>query len=244
MADESKARYTTMIRDLPRAERPRERLKQAGPSALSNSELVAILLRTGTGGESVLTMSSNVLSRVGGLAGMGRVSYGELCSMNGISDAKACQLLAAFELGRRLVSLSPEERTVIHSPRDVANLLSAEMGFFDQEHLRVLLLSTKNEVLGIHEIYVGNVSASIVRVAEVLRPALRENCPSIIVVHNHPSGDPSPSAEDVLITRQIASGAEMMDVELLDHIVIGGQSHVSLKEKGLGFAKPSSDTQP
>jgi DNA repair protein RadC len=106
----------------------------------------------------------------------------------------------------------------------------------------VLLLSTKNEVLGIHEVYVGNVNASIVRVAEVLRPALRENCPSIIVVHNYPSGDPSPSAEDVLVARQIASGAEMMDGELLDHIVIGGQSHVSLKEKVLGFGKLKPDT--
>ena len=170
-----------------------------------------------------------------GLAGVARATYGELCARNGVSDAKACQMLAAFELGRRLVSLSPEDRAVIRSPQDVANLLSAEMAFFDQEHLRVLLLSTKNEVLGVHEVYKGNVNASIVRVAEVLRPAVRENCPSVIVVHNHPSGDPTPSAEDVLVTREIASGGSLMDIELLDHVVIGSHSWVSMKEKGLGF---------
>ena len=109
------------------------------------------------------------------------------------------------------------------------------MGFLDQEHLRVLLLNSKNEVLDTQEIYKGNVSASVVRVAEVLRPAVRNNCPSIIIVHNHPSGDPSPSPEDILITRELRTGAELMDIELLDHIIIGGQGHVSLKEKGLGF---------
>ena len=134
-----------------------------------------------------------------------------------------------------MVSLSPEDRAVVRSPQDVANLLSAEMGLLDQEHLRVLLMSTRGEVRGVHEVYVGNVNASIVRVSEVLRPAVRENCPSIIVVHNHPSGDPTPSPEDVMITRQIVAGGEMLDIEVLDHIVIGGRSHVSLKSKGLGF---------
>ena len=109
------------------------------------------------------------------------------------------------------------------------------MAALRQEHLRVLLLSSKNEVLGVHEVYIGNVSASIIRVGEVLRPAIRENCPSIIVVHNHPSGDPTPSAEDILITRKIKSGAEMVDVELLYHIIVGGHGFVSLKDKRLGF---------
>ena len=228
-------RYTTMIRDLPQGERPRERLKALGPHALSNSELIAILLRTGVKGESVLDLSTHLLARLGGLSRMGRASYGELSSVHGISEAKACQVLAAFELGRRLVSLSPEDRAIIRSPQDVSNLLAAEMGFLDQEHLRVLLLSSKNEVLGIHGVYVGNVNASIIRVAEVLRPAIRENCPAMIVVHNHPSGDPSPSPEDIMITRKITAGAQMVDLEVLDHIIIGGQTHVSMKNKGLGF---------
>ena len=163
------------------------------------------------------------------------MSYGELCALKGISDAKACQLLAAMELGRRSVSLRPEGRATIHAPGDVFNLLGAEMGVLEQEHLRVILLNTKNEVRATQEVYVGNVNSAVVRVAEVLRPAVRENCPSIIIVHNHPSGDPSPSPEDILVTRQVRTGGEAMDIELLDHVVIGGAGFVSLKEKGLGF---------
>ena len=239
MAQESGPEYTTMIRDLPRGERPRERLREVGPGSLSNSELIAILLRTGLRGQSVLDLSGYLLARLGGLPGLARVSYGELCALKGVSDAKACQLLSAFELGRRLVSLSPEDRTIVRSAQDVANLMAAEMGFLDQEHLRVLLLSSKGAVMGVHEVYIGNVSSAIVRVAEVLRPAVRENCPSVIVVHNHPSGDPTPSPEDVLITRKIVAGGEMIDVEVLDHIIIGGQAHVSMKSKGLGFTRPN-----
>ena len=235
MTDEARTPYATMIRDLPQAERPRERLRELGPGYLSNPELIAILLRTGVKGESVLSLSTRVLSSFGGLGGIARVTYAELCSLKGVSDAKACQLLAAFELGRRLVSLHPEGRAKIGSPQDVFNLLGAEMGHLDQEHLRVLLLSTKNEVRAVREVYVGNVNASVIRVSEILRPAVRENCPSIIIVHNHPSGDPQPSPEDILVTRQVRTSGEMMDIELLDHVIIGGQGYVSLSEKGLGF---------
>ena len=235
MSYERGPEYTTMIRDLPQGERPRERLKELGPNSLSNPELIAILLRTGVEGESVLNMSMGLLSRLGGLSGLARASYAELCALKGVSDAKACQVLAAVELGRRLGSLHPEGRALARSPQDVFNLQGAEMELLDQEHLRVLLLNTKNEVQSVREIYVGNVNSSVVRVAEVLRPAIRENCPSIIVVHNHPSGDPTPSPEDILVTRRIRSSGEMMDIDLLDHIIIGGKSFVSLKEKGMGF---------
>ena len=229
------ARHVATIGDMPEFERPRERLREVGPHALSNSELIAILLRTGSIGENVLDLSGRVLREVDGLRGVGRVTYDELCEIHGISDAKACQVLAALELGKRLVSLSPEDRPRINEPRDVANLLSAEMSLLDQEQLRVLMVSTKNEILGAHQVYQGNVNSSIVRVAEVLKPAVRANCPSIIVVHNHPSGDPTPSPEDVLITNKIRAGAEMMDIELLDHVVIGSRGHVSMKDRGLGF---------
>ena len=219
MAAESPA-YTTMIRDMPQGERPRERLRDYGAASLSNSELIAILLRTGLGGES---------------AGLGRATFGEMCSQKGISEAKACQLQAAFELGRRLVSLHPEDRAVIHSPEDVANLLGAEMAILNQEHLRVLLLDTKNHVTAVSEIYIGNVNSSIVRPAEVLRPAVRDNSASIILVHNHPSGDPTPSPEDVAITRQIRESGELLGIDVLDHIILAGRRHVSLKERSLGF---------
>ena len=181
--------------------------------------------------ENVLPLSSRLLARFDGLAGLGgRITFAELCAERGLSEAKACHLLAGLELGWRFVSLAPQERAVIHSPQDVANLLAAELATLDQEHLRVLLLNTRNEVLSIQEIYVGNVNSSMVRPAEVLRPAIRNNAPSIIVVHKHPSGDPTPSREDVAITRLLVSPGELLGMELVDHMIIGsGNRYVSLK---------------
>ena len=224
-----------MIRDLPAAERPRERLLHYGASALSNAELIAILLRTGLEGESALGVAQRLLSRFSGLRGIATASYGELSAERGISDAKYCHLVAALELGRRLASVSVEDRVVIRSPQDVANLLMAEMSLLSQEHLRVLLLTSKNQVLGVHNIYVGTVNTSLVRAAEVLRPAIRDNCPAIILVHNHPSGDPAPSTQDVDLTRQLHEASQVLNIDLLDHIVIGHHGFVSMKEKGLGF---------
>ena len=148
MAAEAGVTYTTMIRDLPRGERPRERLREHGPGYLSNAELIAILLRTGVTGENVVNLAVRLLSHFQGLPGFARANFSELCSLKGISEAKACQLLAALELGRRFVSLHPEDRAVITCPEDVANLLGAEMLLLDQEHLRVVLLDTKNHVTG------------------------------------------------------------------------------------------------
>jgi DNA repair protein RadC len=228
--------YQPTIRDLPQGERPRERLREYGAKHLSNTELIAILLRTGMQGENVLSLSSRLLAQLDGLAGLGRSTFAELCAQPGLSEAKTCQLLAALELGRRFVSLAPEERLVIGSPQDVANLVMGEMAALDQEHLKVLLLNTKNEVLSIQEIYVGNVNSAVVRPAEVIRPAIRDNAPSIIVVHNHPSGDATPSPEDVSVTRDLVAAGKLLGVELLDHLVIGsGNRYVSLNEKGLGF---------
>ena len=177
-----------------------------------------------------------MITRFQGLAGLARASYSELCAEHGISEAKASQLLAALELGRRYASLQPEETPVITSPQDVANLLMGEMSYLAQEHLRVVLLNTKNQVVGISQVYVGNVNSSVIRSAEVVRPAVRQNCPAFIVVHNHPSGDPTPSDDDIAVTRQLADAAALLDIEMLDHVVIGsGNRWVSMKDKGLGF---------
>lgn len=236
MAAPTGVEYRPLIRDLPLSERPRERLRSYGANSLSNVELLAILLRTGLEGESVLSLATRLVSRFKGLPGLARATFSELCDERGISEAKASQILAALELGRRLVSLQPEALPVITSPKDVANLLMGEMSFLEQEHLRVLLLNTKNHVMGVSEIYVGNVNTAVIRGAEVFRPAIRQNCPAIIVVHNHPSGDPAPSPEDVAITKQLIEGGKLLDIELLDHIVIGsGSRFVSLKERGLAF---------
>jgi DNA repair protein RadC len=227
--------YHLRIRDLPAGERPRERLRARGAAALSNAELLAILLRTGTQEESVLNLAARLLSRFQGLPGLARASFGELCAQSGMGEAKAAQLQAALELGRRLLSLGPGERVVVSSPQDIANLLMAEMGFLEQEHLRLVLLNTKNQVMGIPEVYRGSVNTSLIRVAELFREAVRENCPALIVVHNHPSGDPTPSAEDIAVTEQMVAAGKLLDIEVLDHLVIGGQRYVSLKERGVGF---------
>ncbi len=229
------AHYGTLIRDLPTGERPRERLRDHGPSHLSNAELIAILLRTGVAGENVLNLSVRLLAEYDGLAGLARGDYRELCSVKGLSDAKVCQLLAALELGRRLVSLHPEDRAVISGPEDVSNLLLADMGQLEQEHLKVLLLDSKNRVLGINQVYIGTVNSAVVRPADVFKPAVRANAVSIIAVHNHPSGDPTPSPEDASITAQLREAGDTLGVELLDHVVLGGASYVSLKNRGLGF---------
>ena len=231
------AAYVPMIRDMPQGERPRERLRDYGPRYLSNAELIAILLRTGIQGENVLAMATRLLSSHGGLDGLGRKSFAELCAERGLSEAKTCQLLAALELGRRYLSLAPQDRAQISTPQDAANLIQAEMSLLEQEHLRVLLLNTKNQVLKVVEVYVGNVNSSIVRPAEVFRPAVRDNAPAIIVAHNHPSGDPTPSPEDIAITRELFSAGKLLGIDLFDHLVIGsGGRFVSMNEKKLGFA--------
>ena len=228
--------YQPTIRQLPAQERPRERLREHGPRYLNNAELVAILLRTGIAGENAINLATRILAEFGGLGGLARAGYGELFGQRGLSHAKTCEILAALELGRRIASLAPEERAQISCPQDAANLVAAEMALLAQEHLVVLLLNTRNQVVARREVYIGTVNSSAVRPAEVLRPAVRENAPSIIVVHNHPSGDPTPSPEDVAVTRDLIAAGKLMDIELLDHLIIGqGRRFTSLKEKGLGF---------
>ncbi len=231
--------YQPTILDLPACERPRERLREHGPRYLNNAELVAILLRSGIAGENALSLANRVIAEFDGLAGLARAGHAELCDLRGLSHAKSCEIMAALELGRRIASLAPEERLQISCPQDAANLVSAELELEAQENLVVLLLNTRNQVVARRTIYIGTVNSSAVRPAEVLRPAIRENAPSIIVVHNHPSGDPTPSPEDVSVTRDLAAAGKLMDIELLDHLIIGhGGRFTSLKEKRLGFEAP------
>ena len=224
------------IRELPNGQRPRERLRELGPQALNQAELLAILLRTGMPGENVVNMATRIIAEFGGLC---RADYAELNQQRGLSDAKACQVIAALELGRRVAALPPTVRPQISCAQNAAKLIAPDLEMLDQEHLIVLLLNTRNHVLVKRTVYVGTVNSSAVRPAEVLRPAVRENAPSIIVAHNHPSGDPTPSPEDVSITRDLVAAGKLMDIEVLDHLVIGsGGAFVSLKEKGLGFSQP------
>lgn len=226
---------TLTIRDLPAQERPRERLRLAGAGQLSNPELLAILLRTGMVGQNVMQLSARLLSEFDGLAGLARASFTEMCGIDGVSQAKACQVLAALELGRRAAGPAPFDRPAIRVPDDVYHLLRTQMAHLDQEQLRILLLNTKHEVMLIREIYQGTVCEASIRVAEVLRPAIRENCPNVIIVHNHPSGDPTPSRADISVTRRIREGAELLDIEVLDHVVIGQRGFISMHQRSLGF---------
>jgi DNA repair protein RadC len=229
------AEYNPTIKDLPSSERPRERLLDYGAGALSTAELLAIILRTGTMDENVVRMSQRILATFGNLGGLVQANPASLMAEKGLGPAKVTQLKAALELGRRLLVESPEERPQVRSPADAANLVMSEMGLLEQEHLRVMLLDTKNRVLETPTVYVGSLNTSLIRVGELFREAIRVNCASIIVLHNHPSGDPTPSPEDVAVTKQIVDAGRLLDVEVLDHLIIGRQRFVSLKERGLGF---------
>ena len=223
------------ITDLASSDRPRERLALLGAKALSNAELIAILLRSGIEGRNVLQLAQELIADLGGLAGLLRTSYDELCARKGIGPAKASQLKAAAELGRRLAVATPEDRPTIQSPEDAAGLLLYEMGALEQEHLRVLLLDTRNRLMRTVEVYRGSINASLVGVGVVRREAVRSNAAAVIVVHNHPSGDPTPSPEDVALTRAIVEAGNLLDIEVLDHLVIGKGRFVSLKSRKLGF---------
>jgi DNA repair protein RadC len=233
--EEARVEYRPMIQDLPVEERPRERLERAGEGALSTAELLAIILRTGVSGESVLDMARRLLASYGGLPGLARASLAELQAEKGLGRAKTAQLKAALELGRRVLLVSPEDRFVVRSPSDVAQLMMAEMFHLEQEHFRVLYLDTRNRLLGSDTVYIGSLNASHIRVGEVFRDAIKRSCAAIIVVHNHPSGDPAPSPEDVEVTRQLIAAGDLLDIEVLDHLIIGQQRFVSLRERGLGF---------
>jgi len=224
------------ITDLAADERPRERLGKLGPQALSNAELLAILLRVGVTGENAVQVGQRLLQTFGGLAGLHRATFDEVRAQHGIGDAKAAQIKAAIELGRRLTLESPEERPAINSPAEAAALVQYEMSGLEQEHLRVILLDTRNRVLDIVEIYRGSVNSSQIHIGEVFKPAIRRNATAIIVIHNHPSGDPTPSPDDVAVTRAILQAGKLLDIDVLDHMVIGQGRWVSLKERGLGFA--------
>ncbi|MCX6022409.1 MAG: DNA repair protein RadC [Chloroflexi bacterium] len=231
--EDTEIEYHTTIPDLPAGERPRERLRDAGPAALSGAELLAILLRTGIRDENVLEMARRLLARFSGLEGLARAGFVELSSERGMGEAKTAQLKAGIELGRRVAGLQPEQRPVVRSPADLANLLMSEMGMLEQEQLRVALLNVRNHVLATPMVYQGSVHTSVVRVGEIFKEPVRQNAAAIIVVHNHPSGDPTPSGEDLRLTRELMQAGRLLDIEVLDHVVIGRGRFMSLKEAGL-----------
>jgi DNA repair protein RadC len=232
-AREALIEYQPRIREMPYEERPRERLRAVGAGPLTNAELLAILLRTGGNGENVVRLGERLIARFGGIGGLARASSAQLCDVKGIGEAKAAQVLAGIELGRRIVSAAPEERTVVRCSDDVARFCRASMIDLEQEEVRLLLLDTRNRVTRVHTAYQGNAHTAVVRVSELFREAVRENAIAVAVVHNHPSGDPSPSPQDVALTAQIVEAGELLGIDVLDHVVIARGGHVSLRQRGL-----------
>jgi DNA repair protein RadC len=223
---------TWMIRDVPKDIRPRERLISSGPESLADHELLAILLRTGTKEESVLQLAHRLLQRFEGLRLLKDATVEEITSIKGIGTTKAIQILAAIELGRRLHRLGYHDRYVIRSPEDGAKYVMEDMRFLSQEHFVTIYLNTKNQVIHRKTIFIGSLNASIVHPREVFKEAIKRSAASIICVHNHPSGDPTPSREDIDVTKRLAECGRIIGIELLDHLIIGDQKFVSLKEKG------------
>ncbi|MFS0822539.1 DNA repair protein RadC [Bacillus sp. 1P02SD] len=221
-----------MIRDYPQDERPRERLVSDGADSLSNHELLAILLRTGSKEELVIQLSNRLLHHFEGLRLLKDASVEEITSIKGIGKAKAVQIMAAIELGRRIGKLQYEDRYVIRSPEDGAKYVMEDMRFLTQEHFVCLYLNTKNQVIHRQTIFIGSLNASIVHPREVYKEAFRRSAASIICIHNHPSGDPAPSREDIEVTKRLVECGRIIGIELLDHLIIGEHKYVSLKEKG------------
>jgi DNA repair protein RadC len=220
---------------MPPLERPRERLAARGVAGLSSAELIGLLWGSGSRGRSAVDLAEDALTRHDGLTGLARATDIELESVPGIGVAKAAQLAAAFELGRRLLADWPAGRWTIRSARDVADRLVLQMGRLEREELRVVLLNTKNVVLRVATVYQGNVSSSLVRVGELFRDAVRLNAAGLILVHNHPSGDPTPSPDDLHLTAEALAAGRLLDIDLLDHLVVGHDAWVSLRDRGVSF---------
>ena len=224
----------TMVRDLPEMERPREKLLARGAAALSNAELLAILLRTGTQEESVLHVAERLLAHdQEGLLSIVHLSAAQLSELKGIGPAKAVTVLAAVELGRRISEKVAAKREVIHGPEDVAAYAMPHLRDERKEHFMALLLNMKNHVLSLQTISVGSLNASIVHPREVFQAAIEHAAAGLVLIHNHPSGDPTPSPEDIAVTERLVQAGKIMDIPVLDHVIVGDNKYISLKEKGM-----------
>jgi len=229
----SEKQKTPMIREMPSSERPRERLAKRGASSLKTAELMAILFRTGTRNLNVVELAERMLHKFGSLTAMSRANTDELQDCEGIGFAKAVEIQAAFELGRRLAAEEMLDRPVIKTAKDVARLMMPDMQSLDREHFKIILLNTKNHVLQTHTVSIGSLNASVVHPRECFRPAIAAQAAAIILVHNHPSGDVEPSAEDMSLTRRLMSAGDLLGIKVLDHVIIGGNKYFSIVDKGV-----------
>ncbi|SFM17876.1 RadC family protein [Methanolobus profundi] len=223
--------YKISIHDMPEDDRPRERLLKYGPESLSNAELLAIILRTGSRKENVVNMCGRIFSEYN-IKQLSQANISMLTQIHGVGNAKATQIAAVFELARKLEGYTDEPKRKIRSPADVYSLLYPRMREHKRERLVALLLDTKNHVMREEIISIGSLNANIVHPREVFKAALMESCASVILSHNHPSGDPTPSREDIAVTEKLVDGGKLLGIDVLDHVVIGDGRYVSLKDEG------------
>ena len=222
---------TPTLQLLPLRERPAHRVAE-GSDACNLVELLAVIV----GGPQQIEVANALLAEFGDLLGLARASASQLDAIPGLGKVGAARLKAALELGRRAHQVYPDDRYVIRGTKDAASLLMSEMSHLEQEHLKVLYLSTRNHLLGIDTVYIGSINTTVIRIAEVFRGAVKRPCAAIIVAHNHPSGDTTPSPEDIEVTHQLVAAGQFLDITVLDHLIIGNNQYVSLRGRGLGFS--------
>lgn len=225
--------YKLTLKDFPKELQPREKLFQYGIKVLSDSELIALLLTTGSKNDTALELAEKMLIKSRGLKGLVDYSLEELATFCGVGCAKASRILSAIEIGKRISRKGREYKPVIKCPQDVSNLMMEEMRFLDREYFKVLLLDTKGQVIICETISIGNLNSSLVHPRELFKIAIKRSAAAIILLHNHPSGDPSPSKEDILVTKRIVDAGKILDIKVLDHIIFGDKVFSSLKEKAL-----------
>ena len=222
------------IKEMPLSERPREKLYDYGASSLSNAELLTILIRTGSSDESAIDLANKVLRLdESGFSHLSKVTLEELTKIKGIGKCKAAQILAAVEIAKRLNQWGSHDKIKVDSPLVLVNLLMDKMKYLEQEHFNIALLDTKNQILSIDNISIGTLNASIVHPRDVFKIAIRKNANSMILIHNHPSGDPSPSKEDIKVTERLSEVGEITGIKVLDHIIIGNNRYTSFREKNI-----------
>jgi DNA repair protein RadC len=224
--------HLAIIKNLPVEERPRERLMHCGPDKLSLVELIAIILRTGSSNRSALTLAEELLIAFQDLRGLAKAPWDEIAQIAGVGQAKAVQLKAAFELGRRLLTSHPASLPVIRKAQDVFELLKAGFQDLDREHFQVLHLNVKNQVLKIETTAIGLLSSAPAHPREVFKAAVKTNSASLILAHNHPSGDPWPSRDDLALTGRLRKAGEIIGIPIVDHVIFGDNCYLSLKEHG------------
>jgi DNA repair protein RadC len=226
-------RYTPTIKELPESDRPRERLQNLGSQALTSAELLAILIQQGNSERNAVSLGEVLIAHFGSVNELASASVDHLATVKGIGPAKATQIKAAIEFGKRIGVLGGTDRPMISGPQDVYNLLASDLRYLKKETLRSILLNAKHQVIGVRTVSIGDLTSSIVHPREVFKDAIIASANALVLAHNHPSGDPTPSADDITVTRRIKHSGEILGIELVDHIIIGDATFASLQQRGL-----------